>query len=509
VGTASSTERLRKTTFLVAVKTLVSVLFDRCKNEPDRVAFYDGSRHFTYGEVLRLLTSATRSLAKLGIVAGDRVAVTASNTPHFVATYFAIHGLGAVAVPIDPIIRQLTFDHIMSEAAPKLFVVSGQKLRSPVPEVGLEELLRTGEGAEGDLVDRTELSAVADILFTTGTSDKSKGVVLPHSALLHGAINTNAFLRASANDTEMLMAPLSHSFGLGRLRCMVHVGNTLVLDPTFLRSPGTALKRMAELRATGISAVPTGWEILRRLVGEELSRAVGQHLEYIEIGAAPMSPDLKKWLKSSFPKTRIFHNYGLTEAPRSAVTSFHEDGDDGACLGRASPNVSISIRDPDGHEVPVGSVGEIVIRSGAAMKEYLNLPELSRRAMTPFGFRSGDLGVMDDRGLLYLVSRMTDMINVGGLKVAPSEVEALINQYAGVTESACVGVSDQLEILGQCVKAFVVAREPIDPKQISAWLRTSGLDEFKVPRSYEFVESLPKTASGKLQRKLLLAPKGP
>jgi len=274
-------------------------------------------------------------------------------------------------------------------------------------------------------------------------------------------------------------------------------GNTLVIESNF-SNPAAVLKRLVDLQATGLALVPSGFDILKRLTRDYLGEAKA-HLRYVEIGSMPMRGDTKEWLMRMLPATRICHHYGLTEASRAAFTEYHADVGRPGTAGRPTPNVEITIRDEAGAVLPALTEGEIVVRGGMVMREYWGRPDLTRKVLSDAGMHTGDYGYLDADGYLYLLGRKDDIINVGGLKLIPDEVEEHIRRFHGVKDAACIGVPDPLGLSGQCIKAFIVADRPVSAPHLTAWLR-ERLEEYKIPRIIESCTTIPKTGSGKVQR---------
>ena len=213
-----------------------------------------------------------------------------------------------------------------------------------------------------------------------------------------------------------------------------------------------------------------------------------------------MRSQTRDWLMRMLPQTRVCHHYGLTEASRAAFTEYHADQQKPGGVGRAAPNVTITICDDMSRPLPLGQTGEVVVQGGMVMREYWRRPELTSQVLCSLGMRTGDLGYLDADGCLFLLGRKDDVINVGGRKVIPDEVEEALRHVEGIRDAACIGVADPL--LGQQVKAFVVVRQPIDLNRIATSLRME-LEEYKIPKLFELVETLPRTTSGKLQRALI------
>lgn len=483
------------------METLLAHLLTIAKNHPERIALRFGAEAVTYEEFrVRILTTATR-LRALGVSEGDRVLICASNTPSVPILYFAVHALGAIAAPVSPDTPESVLVALAMDAEAKLAVVEKTVNGVPCAVVSPAAVTAWTAGDE-EIQPLCRSDAIADLLYTTGTTGRKKGVVLTQTNVLAAARNITAFVGNGPEDVEVVPLPLSHSFGLGRLRSLAVTGHTLVLEPG-VGTGAPVLKRILDTRATGLALVPAGFDILRRVTGDVLGQA-REHLRYIEIGSALMKPETGHWLTKLLPHTRICHHYGLTEASRAAFIEYHGDAHKLGTVGRAAPNVEIVICDEQGRRLPPGETGEVVVRGGMVMREYWKQPELTRQAFCAEGLKTGDIGFLDTDGYLNLLGRRGDLINVGGRKVAPDEIEDLLCQLKGVRDAGCVGVPD--ELLGECVKAYLVADREICRAEVVAFLRPR-LEEWKIPQTVERIACIPRTNSGKIQRQTLRSAK--
>lgn len=479
------------------METLLTHLLTIAGNHPDRIALRHGNEAVSYAAFrTRILTTAAR-LRGIGVTEGDRVLICGGNTPAVPVLYFAVHALGAVAVPLAPDTPESVLAALAADAGARLAVVEKPANNMPCEVLSLAAAAAsTAAGPEIEPVCCPD--AVADLLYTTGTTGRKKGVVLTQANILAAARNINEFVGNGPQDVEVVPLPLSHSFGLGRLRCLALTGHTLVLEPG-VGTGATVVKRILDIRATGLAMVPAGFDILRRMTGDVLGQA-RDHLRYIEIGSAPMKLETRQWLTALLPNTRICHHYGLTEASRAAFTEYHGDAHKPGTAGRAAPNVEIVICDEKGRRQPAGETGEVVVNGGMVMREYWKQPELTDQTLCREGLKTGDIGYVDADGYLFLIGRRNDVINVGGRKVAPDEIEDLLLQLDGVTDAGCVAEPD--ELLGECVKAYLVADRDIRQSEVVAFMR-SRVEECKIPQVIERIARIPRTNSGKIQRQML------
>jgi len=482
---------------MVDQETLLARLLTIAGNHPNRVALRSAAEQVSYSELRSRILSTAASLRQLGVVEGDRVLICGGNTVAVPVLYFAIHALGAAAAPVAPDVPAHVLAALATDAGARLAVVDRPNGGMPCAVITPAEATAGTPGqAEIEPVCRRDM--VADLLFTTGTTGKRKGVVLTQANILAAARNINAFIGNRPEDVEVVPLPLSHSFGLGRLRCLALMGHTLVLEPG-VGAGASVVRRVLDARATGLAMVPAGFEILRRMTGDALGQA-RDHLRYIEIGSAAMKQETRQWLTSLLPRTRICHHYGMTEASRAAFTEYHSDAHKPGTVGRAAPNVEICVCDEAGRRLPAGQTGELVVRGPMVMREYWNQPELTRHVFGDEGLRTGDIGYQDEDGYLFLLGRRSDLINVGGRKVAPDEIEEILCQLDGVRDAGCVGEPDDL--LGERVKAYVVADREIGKAEVVAFLR-ARVEECKIPYAVERIAFIPRTNSGKIQRRML------
>lgn len=473
--------------------TIERLIFEHAQTTPRKAALIQGQTEVSY-EQLWKETEMAAAWFRRQAKRGDRVIVSASKDIQFVYTYFGAHMAGMICVPIDPETNETRLKRIVEVAKPSLIV---GELRNK----GGYDVIPFGECKAGKMEEMQfpEESDVADLLFTTGTTGLPKGVALTFGNQMAAAENINAFIGNTEDDVEMLALPISHSFGLGRLRCVFAKGATLVMLGSFA-SMKKFFGEMERCRVTGFGMVPASWAYILKMSGEKIGQFADQ-LKYIEIGSAFMPLENKQKLMGLLPKTRICMHYGLTEASRSAFISFHDDREHLMTAGKAAPNTEVAVFSEQGERLQANEDGEICVKGGHVCSDYWGMPkEVFERDFFDGYFRTGDWGHLDDEGYIYLVSRKKEIINVGGKKVSPLEVEEHLNEIDGIEESACVGVHD--EVLGEVVKAFCVCTKEVDYEEVKKILFRK-IENYKIPVFFETIDQLPKTQNGKLQRLLL------
>lgn len=481
---------------------LVNRLLSHAQVFGEKPAIISGDSICTYKTLADLVKKASRQLTITGVGKEDRVLLAAERTPEFAAAYLGCHAIGAIAVPLDPTSTPAHLEHIALSTTAKLAL--GLNVTNAPVASSYRSFLGSGSGETVDLTcSNVASSAIADLLFTTGTTGKPKGVMLTHGAILASARFISDFLLQTEDDIEVTPLPLAHSFGLGRLRCSIFKGSTIVLVDGFA-DPTAVIRAIRNTGATALSSVPAGLAVLFQMTGDAIGEFC-EALRYIEIGSSAMDRTNKLRLMRVLPNTRICMHYGLTEASRSAYIEFHESCDKLESVGKPSPGVEIEVVDSNDLPLPTGGVGRVAVRSPAQMAGYWAGPESLSGNRGLSRVLTGDLGHFDEDGYLYLSGRESDVINIGGRKVSPDEIEGFLRAHPAIQDCVCVAMKDPVGVLGHVVKAFYVVDaempEPT-PKDLAKFLR-GKIEPFKMPRVFVRVDELPKTDSGKVRRQEL------
>lgn len=470
--------------------TVVQQILNQTDCFPEKVAIFSGKQSYTYKQLQEsILKTKFYFENELLIQKGDKVILAADKKVEFIYSYFALHLIGAVALPLASDTNSSRLEFIVSQTKAKYSIGINSSTQS-IDFVNTDSICQLANFSFPNQ------DSVADILYTTGTTGTPKGVELTHENISAAVRNINTFIQNDSNAVELVALPISHSFGLGRIRCSLSQGATIVLLGSFVN-----LKRFYRLidekQVTGLAMVPSAWEYVKKMSGDKISNFQNQ-LKYIEYGSAFLPLEEKETLMNYLPTTRHCMHYGLTEASRSAFMEFHSDNQYLNSIGKASPNVDIKIFDEKGHELPIGEDGELCVKGEQVLNQYFGVD--SSESFFYDYFRTGDIGFIDENGYLFLKGRLKETINVGGKKLSPIEVEEKINQIDGVAESVCIGIPDQNGILGEVVKAFIVrSSENLSKEKVLEHI-SPLLEDYKIPREIEWVNEIPKTSSGKIQR---------
>jgi long-chain acyl-CoA synthetase len=505
----------------VTMLSLASVLAEAARRHPDKVAVVDGPLRTTYVELWRQARSYAAGLKELGIRPGDTVAVLIPNVTDFPRVYYGALAAGARIVPVHLLLTAEEMAYVLRDSGADLLVAHTSQLQTaataahkadlkiatvgPVPEGVPAPPPRLEEAAAAveplPTFERREAEDVAVIFYTSGTTGKPKGALLTHLNLVMNA-TVNVFDVNDVQEQDVLMGclPLFHTFGQSLcLNGGFRVGATVVLMARFTGQ--AALELMVREKVTVFHGVPTMFMALL----DAASKA--DHLPALRIcgsGGAPLPVAVLERFTETFGTT-IFEGYGLSETSPTATSNQPQWGVRPGTIGHPIWGVEVEIARAEIEErielLPTGEVGEIVIRGHNVFAGYHNKPEETARAVVDGWFRSGDLGIKDDKGYVTIVDRKKDLILRGGFNVYPREIEEVLARHPAVVQVAVIGVPD--ERLGEEICAVVVTdREGLTAEELVAWAQ-ERLGRHKYPRQVRFMDELPMGPSFKVLKREL------
>ncbi|WCE29852.1 AMP-binding protein [Vibrio sp. SCSIO 43137] len=463
------------------------------KIQGQKTAVIDNGDEYSYSRLVEDIGKTALKLKELNVQPRDRVLVTSSNDYAFVVTYFAVSSVEAIFVNLAQDVSAEHKQYVRDKSQPIIQIDSCKEF--------LEEVSTTvsiDEQIELEVDD----SDVAELVFTSGTTGEPKGVSLTNGQIEKATRHIVEQVKNTSEDVELLLMPLSHSFGMGRLRSVLYVGSTLVIGYPLQR-----LKRVFQAieryHVTGLGLVPSAWSFITS-VSKNLITKFADQIRYIEFGSAYLSIENKRLLTDWFPKTHIVMHYGLTEVSRALFIHFHTDNLES--IGRLSRGADVKVLSENGRFAKEGEVGEIVLKSTWMMSAYYQNNSLTNSSFVDGYFRTGDLGRLKGE-YLFLEGRLKEIINVGGKKVSPYQVEETLLKSPYVKECACVALPDLL--MGEVVQAFIVLDSTAESsiEQAIESLKELVAELLPVhmrPQKYQPVANLPKTSSGKIQRLKLL-----
>ncbi|MGB6065399.1 MAG: AMP-binding protein [Desulfomonilaceae bacterium] len=509
---------------------------------PDRIALSFYGRDITYHELDRSIDAVAWGLVDLGVKKGDRVAVHMENCPQFVMAYFGIQRAGGVVVPVNPMFKQAELEHELNDAGTgTLFGLDSlypevEKVRSRtplrnailtsldayLPEKAVLAVPReagTGGRSFPDTISfetfiqkstSRPLCLVADLRkdlavlqYTGGTTGIPKGAMISHYALSSATFVSLYWYHHRENDVFMGVAPFFHVMGQINLMCTpLASGAQVVVLSRFV--PEVLAQAVAHYRCTyWVGATPMVIALLNlpNLKDYDLSS-----LRCLWTGGAPISTELQKKLKDMLPNTVVGEGYGMTETMSSGGTCTPLFRYKPGFVGIPEPNVDMKIVDQETGTKELGEneEGEIIIKADSMMLGYWNRPEETGQVLKDGWLHTGDIGLMDEEGYLKFLGRTRELIKCSGFSVFPAEVEDLLYRHPAVKEAAIIGVNDPYR--GETPKAFIVLKEEyagkVKEEEILEWCK-DNMAAYKRPRIVEFRQDLPKSAAGKLLRRIL------
>jgi acyl-CoA synthetase (AMP-forming)/AMP-acid ligase II len=466
----------------------------------------------TYGHLKREVDRVAGLLAGAGVEPGRPVSIVLGNDVEFMTTFLAVAQAGAVAAPLNPAYTAAEFEFFMQDADSQLALLppSQHASREAANKLGIKTADAWLDGTTVKIsVAGTELTATgtptppradatALFLHTSGTTSRPKGVPLTHGNLLASLRNISETYRLDESDVAMVVMPLFHVHGLiGVALSTLFSGGTIVLPPRF--SASTFWPTQRQTGATWYSGVPTIHKIL--LDKADADGAPEKSFRFIRSCSAPMSPVAIAAVEARFGAP-FLEAYGMTEASHQMSSNPLPPGDRRPGTVGAGTGVGVSIRDESGNAVPAGQQGEVCVSGPNVTHGYANNPEANATAFWGEWFRTGDQGVLAPDGYLTLTGRLKELINRAGEKISPLEVDEALLGHPAVAEAVSFAVPDPM--YGECVHAAVVLSGEATEDEIKAFC-AQKLASFKVPDSIYIAEELPRTATGKIQRRHVAA----
>lgn len=484
------------------------VLFARAVSDPDRAFLLPLDRaEISFRQAFACAARFAHLLAAFGVKRGDRVAVQVEKSPEAVFLYFACLRLGAIYVPFNPAYTAEELSYLLADAEPSLFVCTPGREASARSLLPGGAILTLGEdGKTGSLIREATKSPadyadapmaagdLAAILYTSGTTGRSKGAMLSHGNLASNARVLKELWQFGDQDVLLHALPIFHTHGL-----FVAINTALAAQSSIIFLPKLDLEQVFRHlpRATAMMGVPTYY--VRLLADRRLDRAATRHMRLFISGSAPLPIEIFTQWQERTGHT-ILERYGMTETNMNTSNPYAGARKPGT-VGLPLPGTEIRIVDSSGAPMPQGEVGMITVRGPNVFQGYWRQPEKTEADLHADGFFvTGDLGRRDEDGYISIVGRGKELVISGGLNVYPREVETSLNAVPGVTDSAVFGLPHP--DLGEGVTAAVVAAGGVTEATILAVLE-ERLANFKRPKRILFVSEIPRNAMGKVQKTLL------
>lgn len=485
--------------------TLIEQVRDHSKTIPNQLALAFKDEQVCYSDLYRKIEGIGSALLKKGIKRNDRVLFSATSKPEMAAVYLGIQYAGGIAVFLDKNATTETIAAIYEDCDANLLLTDRpiKNLPQQIAVHSLRKLYKTAEEEEVLPYVLPSEEDIAEMIFTTGTTGKPKGVKLSYRAVRNILLNTIEGIGITKQDVLLMALPLNHSLGLRDLRAYLWLGAPVILQNgfTFIND---VVKNLDQYHCTGMTLVPATAAKIRVQMEDSFS-VVLNRLRYIEVGAGSLTIAQRKELPRLLPDVRIINTWGSSECGGAIflhVNEVYQDMKKISALGKPLPSVLVRALDEAGNEITPTQVqpGKLSVKGGMIMSGYWNRPELSAETIVDGWLLTNDLVYFED-GFIYMLGRADDIINVGGEKVSPIEIENAAGQYPGIYECACAGVPDPEEILGQVPVLFYVTNdENLSVQELNAFL-VEQLERYKLPKHYIRVDEIPRNTMKKIDRK--------
>jgi acyl-CoA synthetase (AMP-forming)/AMP-acid ligase II len=514
-------------------KFVHSFLDDSADLYPAKPCLHAQGKWHTYGELNGKANQLANLLIGQGLQKGDRVALFLENSMEYVVSYYAILKAGGTTVALNTENTSDDVAFVVKDCGVRYLVTNPRLLTKILPLLqnqGAEERERpefspekvfvwSDAGLPGPLGNRKDILLlpgammdalgsrpgihlidldVASIVYTSGSTGKPRGAVLSHLNIVSNTRSIADYLGLSPADRIMAVLPFYYIYGKSLLNTHFFIGGSVVIDNRFLY-PNVILQTMKDQEVTGFAGVPSTFTIL--LSRSNLRSQAFPELRYVTQAGGAMAPAVQKEIAEAFAPAKLFIMYGATEA--SARLSYLDPAElpkKWGSIGKAIPNVELFCADDVGRPLAANVEGEIVARGSNIMSGYWNHPEETDKVLRNGLYYTGDIGVTDEDGFLFVVGRTKDMIKIGGNRVSAKEIEEAIHEHPAIIEVAVVGIPD--EVLGEAPRAFLVVKESYRGKimeELVEYLK-QRLAFYKIPKSFEIRDSLPKNESGKIQK---------
>jgi len=500
--------------------TLVKLLHDSVQKFPEKNAIIHADRNLSYINLWKKSCGVAQFLTRQGLTSGDRISLLIENSIEYVIAYYAVLMAGGAVVGLNTAAKsrdlinwiQHSESHFLftSSTHPELDdVLKG--LDTNICQLvfldpcSLSEEFTCWDDIEPcDAIPDNKISdpanQLASIIYTSGTTGKPKGVMLSHTNLYENTISILTYLKLNETDSIVNVLPFYYSYGNSVLHIHIAVGGTLILENSLLY-PHKVVALMSETKATGFSGVPSTFNLLLNRI--KFSDFDLSSLRYMTQAGGHMVPSYVKKIKNELPEIKFVIMYGQTEA--SARLSYLPAEDIEVKLGsigRAIPGVELEVMDESLNPVAPNVTGEIYARGKNIMMGYWKDPDTTQSVLHDNWLKTGDLAYKDEDNYLYIVGRSSEMIKSGAHRISPKDIEEVILEYNSVEEASVVGVEDKL--LGQVIKAVIVIKpeHEVTKMELLRYCK-ANLANYKIPKFIEFVDEIPKTASGKVRRFML------
>lgn len=514
------------------ISSIVEALKINAEKTPDKLCVGDKKNQVTYKEFWNMVKKAAVYLQEKGVQKGDMVVIRGAQKVEFLLGVFGVQLAGGAVCPLEKAIKDDRIMEIMNFVDSNIYLAEKPVKNTTVNNISLKEMFKVVQNNEAvtpnentdnsenvvlnessdsiEAVNSKEFSLPAsddlsEILFTTGTTGKSKGIEVTFGCNVAIAQNVIDSVGMEKDEIELITTPINHSLAIRRSYGAIYNGSSIVLTDG-IKFVEDFFKLLDRYKITAITFVPAILEQVLKFAKDRFATYDNQ-FHYIQLGSAPLSETNKEILTKMFPTTRLYNTYGATESGCTVILEFSKYGHKKKCIGRTTVNTEILFVDDKRNivEASLEKPGILAFKGKMNMLSYYKEPEITKEVMDENGVvYTNDLGYLGEDGLVYLLGRQGDVINMGGIKIAPTEIEEVAMKHEMIKDCACIPIKD--EITGEAPKLFVTLNEgyQLDQKELSKYL-LSKLESLKVPKTFEVIDEIPRTFNGKIIRKQLKA----
>lgn len=485
------------------INSIVEALSVNAERVPDKLALADKKNSVTFAQLWEMVQKGATFLKHQGVAKDDIVVIRGGNKVEFMIAVLSVHLAGGAACPTEKAIKDDRVLEIMEFLGSKAYIADKPADIETINNISLKELFKyvKDENAEKEAFAFPKPEALSEILFTTGTTGKSKGIEVTFACDISIAQNVIDSVDMCEDEVELMTSPINHSLGIRRTYAAIYLGSTAVLTEGF-KFANSFYKLLDEYKVTAITFVPA---ILEQVLADNAEKfaTYNKQFHYIQLGSAPLSEANKELLVEMFPDVRLYNTYGATESGCTIILEFSKYGNKHKCIGRKTVNTTVLfVNDQREIVTPTpDNPGYLSFKGTMNMRGYYNEPEITAEVMSDDGIvYTNDLGYLGEDGFVYLLGRVGDVINMGGIKIAPTEIEEVVMKHPMVKDCACIPIPDA--ITGEAPKLFVALNDgcEFDQVELSRYM-LDKLESLKVPKVFEVIDEIPRTFNGKIIRK--------
>lgn len=485
------------------MNSIVEELSKRARINPEKIAVIaDDESTISYERLWKEVQGFAEYLKEQGVNASDRVVVKSSHSIEYIISCLGVHLLGAINVPVESTLKDDGLDAVVKEVDAST-VIANENYKTNLKFIDIAKVREISSkcAPKEEITAFPDTNSIGDILFTTGTTGKSKGVVISHRAIVAVCENVIYGVGITEENVYLVPVPINHASGIRKIYITIATGGTVVLCNGF-----TDMKKffgfVEKFNVTSILMPPSAIRIMVRL-GKRQMKAIAGQLDHIHTGTAPLAESDKEKLCELLPGVKLIFAYGSSEAGCCCLYDYSRYPGRAGCVGKANCNAIIRIVDDDRNpiESSVNNTGTLAISGKMTMEGYYNEADLTSRVFENGVVYTSDIGYIDEEGFVYVLGRKDDVINLGGLKIAPTEVEGIALQFNGISECVYYGKEDAKGTLSINMDIVLEGDAQFDEKIFMDFL-CEKLEAFKVPKKIHIVKEIHKTANGKINRKM-------